>query len=149
MNLDDVPAVRQREVSLPDPKDPLALRREDLAGIAAAYLRELRGRKMWAWVGSGFAGMALCTLLISVAERRGWPSWFQPGFFFLGWACFLGSYAVIVVQGRRIRARYEIRCPECDASLLGRPNRTGGLSRADLAIATGRCPACGKEILAP
>ena len=129
--------------------DPIAFRREDLAVLADAYHRDLRGRKMWAWVGTGFGGMALSVILISVAERLGWPKLFQPGFFAMGWAFMLGAFAVVTVKSRRLRARYEIRCPECDVSLLSAPNRAGGLTHAELAIATGRCPACGKEILAP
>lgn len=129
--------------------DPYALRREDVAGLAAAYQRELQGRKTWAWVAAGWGGMALGGLLIWVAERLGWPKAFQPGFFAMGWAFLLGSTAVVLVRGRRLRARYEIRCPECNVSLLGRPNLHGELTHAELAIATGHCPACGKEILSP
>ena len=146
---DDSQPRENKAVSASASTDPFALRREDLAVLADAYHRDLRGRKMWAWVGTGFGGMALSVILISVAERLGWPKVFQPGFFGMGWAFLLGSFAVVTVKSRRLRARYEIRCPECDVSLLGPPSRAGGLTHAELAIATGRCPACGKEILAP
>jgi hypothetical protein len=146
---DDSQSRESKAVSASTSTDPFALRREDLAGLADAYHRDLRGRKMWAWVGTGFGGMALSVILISVGERMGWPEALGPVFFAMGWAFMLGSFAVVTVKSRRLRARYEIRCPECDVSLLGRLNRAGGLAHAELAIATGRCPACGKEILAP
>jgi hypothetical protein len=56
------------------------------------------------------------------------------------------AVAVVTVKSR-LRVRYEIRCPECEVSLLSPPNRAGGLTHAELAIATGRCPTCGKETL--
>lgn len=52
-------------------------------------------------------------------------------------------------RGRREFARYEIHCPACDVSLLGPPSKHGGVTYAELAIATGCCPACGAHILAP
>ena len=85
----------------------------------------------------------------SVDGRLDWPEALAPVFLAMGWAFMLGSFAVVTVKSRRLRARYEIRCPECDVSLLGPPSRAGGVTHAELAIATGCCPACGKEILAP
>ena len=146
---EDAQPRESKTVRTPASTDPFALRRGDLAGLADAYRRALSGRKMWAWVGTGFGGMALSVILLSVGERLGWPEALAPVFFAMGWAFMFGSFAVVTVKSRRLRARYEIRCPECDVSLLGRPNRAGGLAHAELAIATGRCPACGKEILAP
>ena len=92
--------------------------------------------------------LALGPLLLLLGQYEGWPLLQAVGFP-LSWALFAGSFALVVRRERRIRARYEIHCPQCDASLLGSPGRRGEVTHAELAIATGCCPSCGAQILAP
>ena len=92
--------------------------------------------------------LALGPLLLLLGQSEGWPLLQAVGLP-LSWALFAGSFALFVRRDRRIRARYEIRCPQCDASLLGGPGRRGEVTHAELAIATGCCPSCGAQILAP
>jgi hypothetical protein len=128
--------------------DPLALRREDLVGLVAAYRQESRGRRTFAGVMTAMGFLALGPLLLLLGQSEGWPLLQAVGLP-LSWALFAGSFALFVRRDRRIRARYEIRCPQCDASLLGGPGRRGEVTHAELAIATGCCPSCGAQILAP
>jgi hypothetical protein len=93
--------------------------------------------------------LALGPLLASIGKYEGWSLTLQVAFLPLSWALFAGSFALVVRRERRIRARYEIHCPQCDASLLGGPGRRGEVAHAELAIATGCCPSCGAQILAP
>jgi hypothetical protein len=136
-------------VSATASNDPLVLRREDLAGLVASYNRAVRGKKEWLLLVAAMGGMATGPFLMLARKLSGWPEALDPYFFFLGWALFLGFGAALVVRARRTRARYEIRCPACDVSLLGPPSRQGGVTHAELAIATGCCPSCGVHILAP
>ena len=137
------------DVSSPASNDPLALQREDLAGLVASYQGAARGRKEFAGLFAAFGGMAVGPLLMLIGKFAEWSEALDPYFFFLGWALFLSFSAVVIVRARRIRARYEIRCPACDVSLLGPPSKHGGVTYAELAIATGCCPSCGAHILAP
>jgi hypothetical protein len=129
--------------------DPLALRREDLVGLASAYKRESRGRRSFVGVITAMGCLLLGPLLALFGQNQGWSLALQVSFLPLSWALFAGSFALFVRRDRRIRARYEIRCPQCDASLLGGPGRRGEVTHAELAIATGCCPSCGAQILAP
>jgi hypothetical protein len=128
--------------------DPLALRREDLVGLASAYKRESRGRRAFASAMIVMGCLALGPLLLGLGQYEGWSLLEAVGLP-LSWALSAGSFALFVRRERRIRARYEIRCPQCDASLLGGPGRRGEVTHAELAIATGCCPSCGAQILAP
>ena len=136
------------DVSSAAPTDPLALRREDLVGLASAYKRESRGRRTFAGVMTAMGCLALGPLLLLLGQYEEW-SLLQAVGLPLSWALCAGSLALVVRRERRIRARYEIHCPQCDASLLGGPGQRGEVSRAELAIATGCCPSCGAQILAP
>jgi hypothetical protein len=139
----------QSDLSSPTSSDPLALRREDLAGLVASYQSTARSKKEFAGVFAALGGMAVGPLLMLIGKSAGWSPALDPYFFFLGWALFLTFFGVVIVRGRRIRARYEIHCPACSVSLLGPPSNRGGVTYAELAIATGCCPACGAHILAP
>jgi hypothetical protein len=136
------------EVRAPESTDPLALRREDLVGLASAYKRESRGRRTFVGVMTAMGFLLLGPLLLLLGQSEGWRLLEAVGLP-LSWALFAGSFALVMRRERRIRARYEIRCPQCDASLLGGPGRPGGVTHAELAIATGCCPSCGAQILAP
>ncbi|HEV8409262.1 MAG TPA: hypothetical protein VGQ30_02055 [Gemmatimonadaceae bacterium] len=137
------------ELTPSEANDSLALRREDLASVVKSYQGAIRGRKEWAGVAAGFTGFPLALILMAIRERAGWPESLDKYFFFLGWTVFLSFLGVVLVRARRIRKRYEIRCPACDVSLLGPPSSRGGVTFAELAIATGNCPSCGAHILAP
>jgi len=60
----------------PSPKvianNQLHLRRDDLAALTAAYLRESRAPRQWALVGAGVGGLALGASLITLGGLLGW-----------------------------------------------------------------------------
>ena len=133
----------------PDDLALVTLRRSDLAALAQSYRAAVHGRRQWVMVPVGLGGLALGPLMITLGEWLGWPDALAPVFFAIGWIILLGSLATTVVRGRRLRERYAFRCPACAAYLLGGPRAPVGTPRADLAIATGNCPACGARILEP
>ena len=139
-----------RTVAAPTGGDAwLEPRREELAALVASYRAATQGRKQWRLLVAGLGGLALGAGLITLAEALGWPASLSPWFFALGWAIMLGCGAVLWTGERRARALYQFNCPSCGVPLidgsLGRP----GASRAELAVASGNCPACGERILAP
>ena len=138
-----------QDLTSPASTDLLALRREDLDLLLTSCKQEMRSKKQWAGVVAAIGGLALGPILISIGEYAGWPAALAPLFFGLGWVLFLGMGAVVVVRARRTRARYQIRCPECDVSLLGPRLKLGDFTYAELAIKTGCCPSCGVQVLAP
>ena len=142
-------AMTPNDLSSPVSNDPLALRREDLAGLVASYRSAVTSKRSWTALFAPLGGMAVGPFLMLIGKLAGWPAALDPYFFFLGWALFLVVGAVVIVRTRRIRRRYEIHCPACDVSLLGPPSNPGGIMYAELAIATGCCPSCGVQILAP
>jgi len=146
----DCVELRPPAVIPPEPTsdEVFLLRREDLAALRAAYLRDSRAPQQWALVFVGFGGLALGPILITVAEYAGWPERLAPYFFFSGWAVLLSCLAILRRRNRRIRDRYQFRCPECDAAILNSGADRADLARVELVIATARCPECGAGILA-
>lgn len=141
------------ERSLPERSDAappwLALRRDDLAALLAKYRQENRRPRQWIGLASMVGAFFAAWLLVIVAERVGAPPAVGWGIFAGGWAVALGSFALLWRRERELRARLQLECPACGAPLLDESVARGGISRADLAIATGNCPSCGAEILAP
>lgn len=127
----------------------LALRREDLAAVRAKYWHDNRRPRQWIGVATGIGGLALAAALLTIADSRGWPDVLSPLIFVGGWTILLASFAVVWRRERQLKAHHQVPCPACDAPLLDRSLGRGGMSRLDLAIATGNCPACGAQILAP
>lgn len=124
-------------------------RREDLAALVAAYRHATQGPRAWRWVAAGLGGLALGPLLISLGESLRWPAALAPWFFALGWSIMLGCYAVVWRRERRARAEFQFPCAACGAPLIDGSLGSSAVGRAELAIASGHCPACGERILAP
>lgn len=112
--------------------------------MVTAYKESARAPREWAVVIVGIGGLALAVAMIIIAEQRGWPSALLPIFFASGWATLLGSWVVARRRERKLRAKYQLLCPSCAAPLVDR-----SLVAAQVAIATGNCPRCGANILAP
>ena len=129
--------------------DPFALRRDDLAAMRAAYRRESRGRRQWFGLGIGIGGLALAAVLITIGGHRGWPESLAPVFLGLGWGVMLTAYGVVYWRDRKMRLRWQLRCPNCQKPMLEGDVSRAVSSRADMAIASGRCQHCGEEVLAP
>lgn len=129
--------------------DRSLLRREDLAALTAAYLRDSRAPRQWAGVAAGIGGLALGPLLMTLGARLGWPTRLEPYFFFGGWAIMLTCGALVLRRERALRQRYRFRCPSCDTLLLNGIRGQGGLARVELIITTGTCPHCSSQILVP
>ena len=127
----------------------LVLRRDDLAAVVAKYVQENRRPRQWIGVVTGAGGLVSAAGLTFVAERLGWPVAFGPVFLAGGWAVALGSFALVWHRERELQARRQFPCPACDAPLLDMRRGGGGIQRAELAIATGSCPSCGAQVLAP
>lgn len=125
------------------------LRREDLAALTQGYWRDSRTWRAWAPVVVGIAALALSAVLIAVAEQRHWPGYLEPSFLAGGWAVMLGMAGLSWRRERRLRDEYRFVCPECDAPLLDGIRDAVGLARVEMVIATGVCPKCGVQILAP
>jgi hypothetical protein len=127
----------------------LNLRREDLAAITAAYLRDSRTPRQWGLVAAGIGGLALGPALMSLGGLLGWSSRLEPYFFFGGWAVIIGCGILIWRRERKVRRHYQFACPACQATLLDGIRDETALARVEVIIATGNCPRCGSSILAP
>jgi hypothetical protein len=127
----------------------VTLRREDLAALVTSYRRATQSPRQWAWVGFGIGGLTLSAVLITVGEHQQWPDWLAPIFLGAGWVALLSAWAVVSRRARRARAAFQLPCPACGAPLLDHTLGRTGVSTAELAIATGSCPRCGAQILAP
>lgn len=131
------------------PQSPewLALSREDVAAVVAAYRRDVRSPRQWAWFGAGWGGVAAGVALVSIGG--GWSAALGLGFFGGGWAVMVGAAVAAWRREKRLRAKHQISCPACDAPLLDKAADRRGMTAADLVVATGNCPRCGAQILAP
>lgn len=129
--------------------EQLQLRREDLAALTTAYLRDSRAGRQWALVVAGISGLALGPGFMLLGARLGWSTRLEPYFFFGGWAVLLACGVALVRREHALRRRYEFRCPACDAVLLHGIRDEAGMARVEQVITTGNCPRCGSTILAP
>ncbi|MFN2567747.1 MAG: hypothetical protein ABR499_22360 [Gemmatimonadaceae bacterium] len=92
-------------------------------------------------------GIGVGVLLLAIAGALGWPDSVGPWLFGLGWVIALGSTAVVWQWFRRGVARYNSRCPACDARVLESTLRRAESSRVQLAVAMGKCPSCGADLV--
>jgi hypothetical protein len=140
----DAPLVARAEAS-----NPLALTREDVAAMLAAYRAESSSPRQWLGVVTGIGGLFAAAVLITVGEHFHWPGALSPVFFFGGWAVLFLCLMVVTRRERQLRERYRVECPACGAVLLDSRSVQRGIGRAELAIATGNCPSCGSHFLEP
>ena len=129
--------------------DALLLRREDLSVLASLYLRHSRSAQQWGGVAAALGGLALGPVLITLGAQLGWSSRLEPFFFLGGWAVFLTFGALVWRRERQLRQQYELRCPSCDGALLNGIRDRAGIALVELIAATGTCPHCHAQILAP
>lgn len=130
-------------------KDPLVLRRDDLAAVVAAYRRACRGPRQWIGVAVGVGGTVLSALILTARSAFGWSAALDPALFALGPISMIAALIWTVRNSQRLRAHYQLPCPACGAPMIdARAGRTT-MSSVDLAVATGRCQTCGDEVLAP
>lgn len=148
MIADPAPADAQLPVAARD-REYLQLRRDDLAAMQEAYRRHARGRSQWVAFGVGLGGLAAGVGLLSVVDPLGWPAVLKPVFLAGGWAVLLAAYGVVTLRNRAFRERYQLRCPACHVPLMEANARPEVVTRTDLAIASGKCPHCGEDVLAP
>lgn len=127
----------------------LALRRDDFAARIAAYLKESHSPRRWALVGVGIGGIALIPVLTTLGAIFDWPHYLAPCFFIGGWVIALGGFATLLRQAQLLGRRYRLQCPTCGDNLLKGIERTGGLARVEVILATSTCQNCGSKILAP
>lgn len=129
--------------------DHLQLRRDDLAAVTTAYLRDSRAARQWSLVGAGIGALALGPGLMLLGGMLGWPPRLEPYFLFGGWTILLVCGIAVFRRESALRRRYTFRCPACDAVLLDGIRDEAGLARVEQVITTGNCPRCGSAILAP
>lgn len=132
----------------PENSELVALTRQDIAAMLAAYRAENNSPRQWLGVVIGIGGLFAAAVLISLGEHLRWPKALFPVFLGGGWAVMLGSLLVVVRRERQLRERYRVDCPACGEVLFGRRSENRGITRAELAIATGNCPSCGAHFLA-
>ena len=125
------------------------LRRDDFAAHIAAYQKESHSPRRWALVGVGIGGIALMAILVTLGGTFDWPHYLAPYFFIGGWVIMLGSLATLLGQVQLLGRRYRLQCPECGDNLLKGIERTGGMARVEVILATSTCQNCGSKILAP
>ncbi len=128
-------------------RDLIALRRSDLAAALAVYRRESSGSSGLFWLIFGFTGFLAAIGISALAERRHWSEAWGPVVLVAMWIPMLTALVVLTRRERKLRARLQLFCPACNAPFLD-GGLTRGLSRADLAVASGCCQDCGAEVLA-
>ncbi|MCU0627818.1 MAG: hypothetical protein MUF21_15305 [Gemmatimonadaceae bacterium] len=132
------------------PEHVVALRRDDLEACRAGYRRASAGRGVLPLYLLGFGGLAGSVLLLQFGARIGWPDSIGWPTLAGGWAVMLLAWWRVVQRDRQLRARYQLFCPACGAALLSAADLVKGRpTPVDLALATGRCPECHTEVLAP
>ena len=135
---------KSAESVVPD-REFWAATRQDLVASVAAFREGSRLRHGWLAGAGTFGGFALALGLVALTAWLHWPpavAWVFVGF---GWAVSLGSLAVILRRQQRLTNKWQWACPNC-AELLIAKRGINPLARAEIAIATGRCPACGEPL---
>jgi hypothetical protein len=84
----------------------------------------------------------------------GWGDRWDTLFFFGGWSIALVTMFAGWRRRRKTLAGLRVECANCSEPLIEAPsflfpNRAkAALARADLIVATGSCPSCGREFIA-
>lgn len=119
--------------------------RDDLVASVAMYRAGARSRRMWL-PGLGVpGGLGLGLILTLLAEWRALPAVAQPLSFGVGWAVAIASMVVVSRRNRQLLAECQWTCPACDAQMIA-PRGINPTARAEVAIASGRCPSCGERL---
>jgi RNase P subunit RPR2 len=66
-----------------------------------------------------------------------------------GWALLIGANLLAARRYRVQISRYGLACPACYAPLVQYLEPRSGRKRADVVLASGRCPDCGARVFAP
>jgi len=121
------------------------LTRQDLAASVNLFQKGARSARLVLpalAVPGGLLGGALLTMVASYFRL---PEAVQPASFLLGWAIALGGFWVWSRRQRALLAECQLECGSCHEPML--VVKRGQLtSRAEIAAATGRCPACGDAL---
>ena len=124
---------------------PTQLTREDLAAIAAVHHRALRKFDVIG-VCAIIGGLSVALLLTILAEQFSWPDALAPFFLIGGWVIG-GAGALFARQVKQQRVReLDVACASCGAKLVSGRGQAA-VTRADLVVATGNCPSCGRDFI--
>ena len=118
--------------------------REDLVASVAAYRAESTPARALLGVAPFLGGLGLAMVLTTIGETLNWPE--SSGWVFLvgGWVVgIVGSIPMFRRERRRL-AKWQWHCPHCNEPMIG--SGANPLARAEMAIASGRCPVCGQAL---
>jgi hypothetical protein len=119
----------------------LALTRRDLVASVNAFRLATQSRRAWAPVAGAVASLLGGALGATAASVLGWPGFMEPAFFLTGLGGSLILTVTTVLQHRKVVARTQWECPSCSAPMIA-ASGLNPLARAEMAIASGRCPSC-------
>ena len=122
----------------------LALGREDLIACVEAYRLGMRSPAIGGPGIGVFGGLASGAVLITLAEKLGWPGWLQPAFFVLGWTIVLVSMAVALRRSNQLRRRCQWECPHCSTEMIA-PRGSSSLARARRRLPADAAPVAGSR----
>jgi hypothetical protein len=129
--------------------DPeFALTRSDLVAAVDAYRQASRSPAAWAPLAGMFFSLLIGAAGATAAESLGWPAWAPPTFVLSGIGAVLGFLVVGRRRQRQVLARTQWECPQCAAPLIA-ASGLNPLARAEMAIASGRCPSCAHALFEP
>lgn len=123
----------------------LALTRSDLVASVDAFRLASQSRRAWLPVAGAVASLVGGALGATASGFFAWPAWTQPAFFFAGLGGSLVCLAATIRQHRRLVARTQWECRQCHAPLIA-ASGLHPLARAEMAIASGRCPVCAHPL---
>jgi hypothetical protein len=120
--------------------------RADLAAVVAVYQRESeRFNSLRSW--GIWGGFALGLLLVALRPVFGLIDDYNPIFLLGGMAIGLAQVGAAFLHRRRTLARLQPRCSSCGAPLVARGKWKDVAPWAELVVATGVCPICGKNFV--
>jgi hypothetical protein len=141
----DVGALRRGEVggSSQDYRS-FIVERAVFEAAVAAHRRAARAPREWA--------LATCTVLTGFGVWLAGLLYDDLGFIAVsitvGWAILIGGTAITFRRHRDRVERYGLVCATCRQPLIDAVEWRGQLARADVVLATRRCPACGADCFA-
>jgi hypothetical protein len=115
------------------------LTRDEFAAAVRAYRRRHRSAANWMLAAGMPGGLGLGYGLIVAAEQLGLGATLAGPAFTLGWLVALLSGGTLVLRERKLQRQWGLDCPACGGAIV----TSGAPHRADLVMATGRCPTCG------